>query len=154
MIDFRNMHLPITLESLSKFAPNAFKELASMDAKERQLLTDWLNQKSSSPVGRFNADVEIDKEDAISSSIKTKYFIPFTSERLKCNYVRHYMSTKQINDFFNNRHEQRLIVKNEVEEQKRQRRDRVYAQDIKDYGKDYILARLKLLAMEKAANDD
>lgn len=151
MIDLK---IPLTLESLADLAPAAFKELASMDHRERQLLLFWLNQKSSSPIGRSNADIEIDKEDAVSSSIKTKYLVPFTSEKMSCNYVRHFMTHKQIDDFFNNRQEQKYIVRKSVESAKRQRRDKIYTQDIKEYGEGFVFEKIKLLAGKKAANDD
>lgn len=154
MINLNDMHSLITLESLEVKAPVAFGELLTMELEQRKLLLAWFNGLSSSPIGREYADIEIDKEDAISSSLKTKYFIEFESKRVSGNYVRHYMTYQQIFDFFNDRDSQRKKVQRSVYAYRRKKIDKVYTRDIKERGEGWTYNRVNLLAERlKASND-
>jgi hypothetical protein len=154
MINFNDIHSLITLESLEVKAPAAFNELLTMELEQRKLLLAWLNCLSSSPIGRGYADIEIDKEDAISSSLKTRYFIEFESERVSGNYVKHFMSYQQIFDFFNDRDSQRKRVQSSVYALRRISKDKAYLRDIKERGEGWAYNRVKLLAERlKASND-
>lgn len=155
MINFNDIHSLITLESLEIKAPDAFKELLSIELEHRKLLLAWFNGMSSSPIGRGYADIEIDKEDAVSSALKTSYFIEFTSERVRGNHVRHFMTYQQIFDFFNDRENQRRKVQSNVYALRRISKDKAYIKDIKERGEGWAISRVKFLSEKlKASNDD
>ena len=154
MINFNDIHSLITLESLEGIAPEAYSELLAMELEQRKLLLAWLNGLSSSPIGRDHADIEIDKEDAISSSLKMRQFIEFESERVSGNYVRHFMSYQQIFDFFNDRDSQRKRVQSSVYALRRNSKDKVYLKDIKERGEGWAYNRVKLLAERLQVSND
>lgn len=154
MINLKQIHSPITLETLEVFAPDAFSELVMMDAEARTLLLHFLNGRSSSPKGRGYADIELDKEDAIHSKLKTEYFIEVTSEKVKGNFVRHLMTQSQRHDFFNDRDKQRRRVRDAVYKQRRKDRDKAYRQDIKERGEGWAFARVRFLADKMRSSND
>lgn len=123
MIDLNKLPSPITLGWLEKNAPNTFEEVVRMPIKERLHLLYWLDSKSTSPPARGYADVELDKEDGTASSLYTKFFIDFESDFVagEGGYKIHYMTPKQIANFFNNREDQRSRVKEKVRKEKEDR---------------------------------
>ncbi|GAA60576.1 hypothetical protein P20652_2442 [Pseudoalteromonas sp. BSi20652] len=121
MINLNELPTPIHLDDLEKLAPAAFEELVRMNIIHRSIVLAWLNGRSTSPVGRGYADVEIDKEDAKHSHLKMKYFIDYRSKPELGRKVSHLMTEKQRLDFFNNRDSQRERVKCRVKKERVER---------------------------------
>lgn len=121
MINLNELPTPITLEYLEKLAPAAFEELVRLNIIHRSIVLAWLNGRSTSPIGRGYADVEIDKEDAKHSHLKMKCFIDYQSKREVGLKVSHSMTELQRLDFFNNRDSQREQVKRRVQKEREDR---------------------------------
>lgn len=121
MINLNELPVPITLCALEKLAPDAFEELVRMNIIHRSILLAWLNGRSTSPIGRGYADVEIDKEDAKHSHLKMKCFIDYQSKHEVGRKVSHSMTELQRCEFFNSREAQRDKVKRRVKKEREQR---------------------------------
>lgn len=155
MINLNELPTPITLDDLEKLAPAAFAELVRMDIIYRSMLLAWLNGRSTSPIGRGYADVEIDKEDAKHSYLKMKCFIDYQSKREVGKKVSHSMTELQRYEFFNNRESQREKVKLRVKKEQENRAKKKIIKIIEQLGFDQVKTIIvtEHLKLSDAAND-
>lgn len=155
MINLNELPTPITLEDLEKLAPAAFEELVRMNIIHRSIVLAWVNGRSTSPVGRGYADVEIDKEDAKHSHLKVKCFIDYQSKREVGRKVSHSMTELQRYEFFNNREEQREKVKRKVKREREQRAKKSLIKILEQLGIEQVQTIIvtEHLKITGAAND-
>lgn len=145
-----------TLESIQTNYPAAFSELARMDIEQRATLLVLLNGKTTSPLGRGYAEYEIDKEDAVISSLKIKYGVEITTKRARGNYSYHLMTTKQIDEYFNDREAMRKRVEKDVWSMRTRKFDKQLRNGINWRGLDWVKKRCDVLTdfiNEEPAND-
>lgn len=147
--------MPITLKSIEQDYPLAFAEMVRMDVVPRNALIQLLNGKTTSPMGRGYADVEIDKEDAVISSLKIKYGVEITTKRAHGNYSYHYMTTEQINEFFTNREAMRKRVNDRVWSMRTRNLDKQLSKGINWRGVEWVKHRCDMLSIygSESAND-
>ena len=155
MINLNALHYPITLETLEQQAPAAFSELSSMKIMHRTIMLAWLNGLSTSPIGRGYADVELDKEDAKHSYLKTQRYIEYQSTKEVGRMVSHTMTEQQRYSFFNSRELQRQKVKLAVKAEREKRFKKALDKIINALGFNYVKAVIVTheLTRQEAAND-
>ncbi|MHA2937713.1 hypothetical protein ACXJY6_05375 [Vibrio sp. RC27] len=148
--------MSITFESLHMNHPEAFHELSQMDVTPRRLLIDLLNGLTTSPPKRDYADIEVDKEDAVISTLKIKHGVEITTKRAHGNYSYHMMTTEQIDEFFNDRESMRKRVNDKIWSMRTRNLDKQLRKGINWRGVDWIKHRCDMLTIygDTAANDD
>lgn len=148
--------MPINLETIQKEYPEAFAELVRMDTAPRQTLIYLLNGMTTSPPSRGYADIEIDKEDAVISTLKIKHGVEISTKRAHGNYSYHMMTTEQIDEFFNDRETMRKRVNDKVWSMRTKNLDKQLSKGIKWRGLEWIKCRCDTLTSygDEAANDD
>ena len=141
---------------LEKDFPQTFHELAQMNAVPRQVLIYLLNGMTTSPPNRGYADLEVDKEDAVISSLKIDHGVDITTKRAHGNYSYHMMTTEQIQEFFNNREAMKKRVNDKVWSMRTKNLDKQLNKGIKWRGLDWIKNRCDMLTVygAEASNDD
>jgi len=138
-----------TLDEIKRDYPDSFKELVSMDSGHRNILLFLLSGMTTSPVGRGYAHIEVDKEDAIISTLRVKHFIDITSERVQGGYCYHFMTCEQVTEFFNEREAMRKRVSKRVWAKRSQTLDKQLVKAIQWRGADWLIKRVG----EMATND-
>lgn len=143
------MNIIHSLDSLQHSYPEAFKELAVMEPDKRRVMLALLNGLTTSPPARNYADLEVDKEDAIISSLRVNWGVAIISKRAHGNYCYHVMTAAQIDEFFNDRETMRKRVISQVWAKRSITLDGQLSKAIKWHGVSWLVNRIG----ELAAND-
>ncbi|MGZ9897040.1 hypothetical protein [Shewanella gaetbuli] len=146
--------LPVTLESIARDFPKAYKVLVNMEPALWSVVLKLLNGESTCPAGYAIADNEYIKEDSIINILRTKHYIDITSCPVDGRKCKHYMKPEHIEEFLHDTESMLKRVAKEVNSAQERKLKSDLRRALKLKGREWIEAELKGYHLKNAANDD
>ncbi|MEF1289958.1 hypothetical protein [Vibrio sp. M260118] len=133
-----------TVDSLMIEQPKLWGEVRQMPMDKLKTLIDLMNGETFEPAGRETASKQVDKEDALISSLRLDYLIPIESAKTgKGNKVLHLMTKSGLHDLLSNRSTQKKLLKQKLDKERKDRAEGNIKRSIEQHGYEWTLKRVK-----------
>ncbi|WP_070969908.1 hypothetical protein [Vibrio sonorensis] len=133
-----------SIETLMSNHSELWQEVRNIPMDKLAILIDLMNGETTEPAGRETATKQLDKEDALISSLKLDHLMPISSVLTgKGQRKAHLISLNDLEDLLNNREAQRKRIKRELAAEQEKRTEKDLQRSIGRYGLDWTLRRAK-----------
>lgn len=136
--------MKFTIESIMSDHPKLWQEIQQIPMEKLSALIELMNGESLEPAGRETASKQLDKEDALISSLRLDYLMPIESVKAgKGNRKSHVIAANDLRELLSNRDSQKKRIKGENAREQEQRTEKDLKRALDRYGLNWTLKRIK-----------